>query len=222
MFTTQQLSQSTRQPETALRHGGWVAPVGPSPKAMLLRHAGADDEARHPIPAIAMINAGAPWTRLATKRPMRRSGVKTTEAGNNSAPVSLSPEGATIKGETSRRKLRPAQSDDRKPQGGRHTLEPKGKGHATRETGWKPHRKFGSTFGSLAEAPAGCSAPPRTQQCRKETWTPPRALGPQGPSRILAACAQRVGSRPSKCRGQRLGYAEFDIGTSRLTNKQHS
>jgi hypothetical protein len=198
MITTQHISQSTRQPETASKCGGWVALGGPNPPAMLLRHAGADDEVRHPSPAIAMINEGAPWTYLATKTPICRSGVKTTEAGNSSAPVSLGLEGATIKGETSRRKLQPAQSTDSKPQGGRHTLEPKGKGHATRETGWKPRRKFGMTSGSSAEAPAGCSAPPQTKQCRKETWTPSRALGPQGPSRILAACARRVGSRPSR------------------------
>jgi hypothetical protein len=221
MFTTPHIPKSTRQPETALCCGGWVAPVGPTPTAMLLRHAGADDESRHSIPAIAMIDAGEPWTHLATMTPIRRSGVKSTIAGNSSAMVSLSPERARKEGDTSRRKKEPAQSDDRKPQGGRHTLEPKGKGHATRETGWKPHRKFGSTFGSLAEAPAGCSAPPRTQQCRKKTWTPSRALGPQGPSRTLAARARRAGRRPSKCPGQRLGYAEFGTGTSRPTNKQH-
>lgn len=198
MSTTQHISQSTRQPETALRRGGWVAPGGPNPPAMLLRHAGADDELCHPIPAIEMIDAGAPWTHSAPKTPMRRSGVKTTEAGNSSAPVSLSLEGANIKGETSRRNYKPAQTVDPKPQGGGYTLEPKGKGHAIRETGWKPHRKFGMTSGSSAEAPAGCFAPPQTQSCRKETWTPSRALGPQGPSRTLAACARQVGSRPSK------------------------
>lgn len=195
MFTTQQLSQATRQPETALRRGGWVAPGGPNPPAMLLRHAGSDDELCHPIPAIAMNDAGAPSTHLAPKTPMRRSGVKTTEAGNSSAPVSLSLEGTTIKGETSRRNYEPAQTADPQPQGGGRTLEPKGKGHATRATGWKPHRKFGMTSGSSAEAPAGCPAPPQTQQCRKETWKPSRTLGPQGPSRTLAACARRVGSR---------------------------
>ena len=221
MFTTQPISQSTRQPETALRRGGWVAPGGPNPPAMLLRHAGADDELRHPITAIAMIDAGAPSTHPATKTPMRRSGVKSTSTGNSPVLVSLSPERARKEGKTSRRDYEPAQSDDPTPQGGRHTLEPKGKGHATWETGWKPHRKFGTTSGSSAEAPAGCSAPSRTQQCRKETWKPSRALGPQGPSRILAACARRVGSRPSKRPGQRLGYAKFGIGTSKPANQQH-
>ena len=221
MFTTQHFSQSTRQPETELRPGGWVAPVGPNPTAMLLRHAGADDELRHLNPAIAMINAGAPWTHSAPKTPMRRSGVKSTSTGNSPALVSFRPERATIEGETSRRNYEPAQSDDRKPQGGGHTLEPKGKGHGTREAGWIPHREFGSTSGSSADAPAGCSALPRTQQCRKETWTPSRALGPQGPSRTLAACARRVGSRPSKPGITPPGYAKFGIGTSRPTNKQH-
>lgn len=191
-------SQATRkQPETALRRGGWVASGGPNPPAMCLRHAGGDDELRHPIPAIAMINAGAPSTHLAPEKPVRRSGVKSTKAGNSPVMVSLRPEGATIEGETSRRNYEPAQSVDRKPQGQRHTLGPKGRAYATRETGWIPHRKFGLTSGSSAEAPAGCSAPPRTQQCRKETWKPSRALGSQGPRRILAACARRAGSRPS-------------------------
>lgn len=198
MINAQKFSQSTRQPETTQGRGGLVAPVGPSPTVMLLRHAGANDESRHPIPAIAMIDAGEPWTYLATKPPIRRSGVKSTAAGNSSAAVSLSPEGARKQGTTSRRKLGSAQSAGRKPQGGWHTLTPKGKGHATRLTGWTPHREFGKTTGSSAEAPAGCSAPPRTKQCRKETWTPPRALGSKGPSRTLAACARRAGSRPNK------------------------
>lgn len=198
MFTSQHISQSTPQPETALRRGGWVAPGGNNPPAMLLRHAGTDDELRHPILAIAMINAGAPWTHLATKTPMRRSGVKSTSTGNSPALVSLSPERAVTEEDSGRRNYEPAEFADRKPQGRKYTLEPKGKGHATRETGWKPHGKFWRTSGSSADAPAGCSALPRTRQCRKETWKPSRALGPQGTSRTLAACARRVGSRPSR------------------------
>lgn len=177
MLTSQQLSQSTRQSETALRRGGWVAPMGPNPMAMLLRHAGKDDEARRLIPAIAMIDAGAPSTHPAPKTPMRRSGVKNTEAGKSPAPVSLSLEGARKEGETSRRN---------------YTKGPRNPG-----TGWITHRRFGTTSGSSAETPAGCSAPPQTQQCRKKTWTLSRALGPQGTSRTLAACARQVGSRPS-------------------------
>lgn len=219
MFTNQHISKSTRQPETVSKCGGWVAPGGPNPPAMLLRHAGADDELRRPIPAIAMIDAGEPWTHSAAKKPKRRSGVINTGAGNSPTMVSLSLERATIKEETSRRKLQPAQSTDPKPQGEGHTLELKSKGHATRETGWKPHRKFRMTAGSSAVAPAGCPAPPQTQSCRSKTWTPSRALGPQGLSRTLAACARRVGSRPSKCPGQRPGYAKFGIRTSRPTNK---
>ncbi len=98
-------SLSTRQPETALRHGGWVAPVGPSPSAMLVRHVGADDELRHPIPTIAMIDAGAPWTYPAPKIRIRRSGVKSTATGIFPVAVSLSPARATVTLVTGRRKL---------------------------------------------------------------------------------------------------------------------
>jgi hypothetical protein len=221
MFTTQHISQSTRQSETELRLGGRVAPVGPNPTAMLLRHAGADDDLRHPIPAIAMIDAEAPSTHSAPKSRMCRSGVKSTSSGNSPALVSFRPEGAIIEEVTSRRKevcQRNLLTGGRKAQGTRWLQV---WAQEARETGWKPHRKFGTTSGSSAEAPAGCSAPPRTQQCRKETWTQSRALGSQEPSRTLAACARRVGSRPSKSPWLRPGYAKFGIGTSRPTNRQH-
>lgn len=212
------ISQATRQPETEHSLGGWVAPVGSNPTAMLLQHAGADDESRRPIPAIAMIDAGGPPARSALKKPMRWNGVKNTDTGNRLVIVSLSSERATnTEVETSRRKEEPAKSVDQKPKGGRNTLEPKGKGLKTWETRWIPRQKFEMTSGSSAEAPAGCYAFPRTQQCRNRTWTLPRALAPQGVSRTLAACARRTGSQPSKCPGQRLGYAKFGIGTSRPT-----
>jgi hypothetical protein len=104
-FTIHYLSKATRQPKTALWRGGWVAPVGPTPTAMVLRHADADDEVRRPISAIAMIDAGALWTWKVPIYLTRRSGVKSTVAWNSQMPVSLSPEGATIKEGTSRRKL---------------------------------------------------------------------------------------------------------------------
>lgn len=202
MITSQHISKSTRQSETALRRGGWVAPGGPNPPAMLLRHAGADDELRHLIPAIAMIDAGAPWTYLAPKTPMRRSGAKSTVTGKSPVMVPLSLEWAIIEGVTSRRK--------------KVNLGKRNPGNRA-DTALEVRVDLQIIGGH----PGGMLRPSPDVKCRKETWTPSRALGPQGPSRISAACALRVGSRPSKCPGQRPGYAKFGIGTSTPTNKQH-
>jgi hypothetical protein len=201
-------SQATRQPETEHLLGGWVAPVGSNPTAMLLQHAGADDESRRPIPANAMIVAGEPSTQTIPRLRLRCSRVKNMITRNSLVTMSLSLEGVRC-----RRKEEPAKPADRTPEGERHTLELKSKGHETRETGWTTRGKFGATSRSSAEAPAGCLTPHQTKQCRNRTWTPSRALGPHGPSRTWAACARQAGSQPSKCPGQRLGYAKFGIAT---------
>jgi hypothetical protein len=163
--------QATRSPETERKPGGWATPAGPTPAAKFLRDAGeCGGDSLHANPACAMIAARAPSTRPAPMSWVCLSGVKSAATGNRPTVASLSSEGSslTIQGGTSRRKERPAKTADPKPQGGGHTLEPKGKGHEARETGWTPHRKFGMISGSSAEAPAGCSGPPRAQQTAKE------------------------------------------------------
>lgn len=123
------LPQTTRQPETALRRGGLVAPVGPIPTAMLLRYAGeCDGTSHHTIPAVTMNDAWAPSTHPAPRKSLRCSGVKNATPGNRPARASHSPEGVIIEGETCRRKQDPAQSVAPRPQGQRDTLEPKWQG----------------------------------------------------------------------------------------------
>lgn len=207
------IQPATRQLETMLRREGWVAPVGPNPTVMWLRHAGAEEVSPLLIPAIAMVDARAPWTHSATKLPVRPSRVKNAAKGNRPHTASQSSEGLPQEGGTSRRNYDSAQSAAQLPRCSRDTLTPTGKG--SRNPGNRvdtAHRRAGNRLDHLRVASAGCSNPPRTQQCRKQTWKPPRALEHQNSSRTLAACARRVGDRPSKRPGQLPGYAKFGQG----------
>lgn len=226
MFTTtttiHQFSQATRSPETELLLGGWATPAGPTPAATFLRHAGERrSESRLANPACEMIAAGAPLTHPAPKSRVCHSGVKSATVGNRPTVASLSSEGSSrkIQGGTSRRKEAPAQSVGRKPRGGRHTLEPKGKGHEAWETGWTTHRAFGKTPGSSAEAPAGCSGPLRAQKPQRNVETSASSRSVR-PSRIWPHARVGQVADHAKAPGQRRGYAKFGIGTSRQTSQQ--
>jgi hypothetical protein len=140
------IPQVTRQPETAPWRGGWVAPAGPTPAAMFLRHAGERrGKCRGANPACAMIAAGAPSTHPAPKSRVCRSGVKSAAAGNRPAVAPLSSVGATIEGDTNRRKLDPAQTADPKSQDLGHTLAPKGMG--TQSPGYRADTALGGLEG---------------------------------------------------------------------------
>ena len=119
------------------------------------------------IPAITMIDAGAPPVSRRPKNLTRRSGVKCAAPGNRPGAASLSQEGRRMEGETSRRKKNSAQA-----------AAPKSQDQGTRGSQQAGPRNPGYRVENAPEvrndrriisgSPAGCSRPP------PDTTTPHR------------------------------------------------
>ena len=220
MITIQQFLQATRSPETAPQRGGPVTPADSISAAMLAWQAGEDGEARRSTPATAMICARAPLTCPALKERVGHSGVKSASAGNWPSEASLGSEGISRKVEGSA-----AESWSQRNQPARDLMF---RAHAGTKIGKgtrNPRNRMDNAPGGQKTTRIISGRPGRmphfspTAKCHDGTWTPPRALGPQGPSRISAACARWAGNRPSERPGQCPGYAKSGDATSKYTNK---
>lgn len=220
MFTPQQFLQATRSPETAPQRGGRVTPADSMSAAMLAWQAGENDETRRPTPAVAMIDARAPLTCSALKKRAGHSGVKNVRGGNWPSIASLWSEGISRKVEGSAaeswsQRNQPVRDSMFRPHAGTKI------GMGTRNPGNRMDNAPGGqkTTRIISGRPGRMPHFSPTAKCHDGTWTPPRALGPQGPSRISAACALWAGNRPSERPGQCPGYAKSGDATSKYTNK---